>query len=292
MKTAEIVIFVNTDKIHAEVTANKVAAILHGLNSDVKIKSIDEVSADELHGVDVAIVIGGDGTILKAAGPASETGTPLLGINTGRLGFMASIERTELELLKKLTESDYVISKRMRICGEVIRNGESVTSFAATNEISAIRPISKITDFTVFAANSKCLLETGDTAFHMVSTFRADGVIVAAPTGSTAYALANGGAIVEPDANCMELTPIAAHTLSMRPIIFSGETVLKIKADLSSPFSESEPVSIVADGVNKFALTGGDELNIKKSDKPLLLIDLKPNAFYESVNGKLFQSLK
>jgi NAD+ kinase len=126
----------------------------------------------------------------------------------------------------------------------------------------------------------------------MVSTFRADGVIVAAPTGSTAYALANGGAIVEPDANCMELTPIAAHTLSMRPIIFSGETVLKIKADLSSPYSASEPVRIVADGVIAAVLKDGDELFIKKSDKPLCLIDLKPNAFYESVNGKLFQSLK
>jgi NAD+ kinase len=288
----KIVIFVNTDKLHAESTANKAASLLHDMGTDVKIKEIDEVSDNELSGVDVAIVIGGDGTILKAAGPASETGTPLLGINTGRLGFMASIERTELELLAKLTGGDYVISKRMRICGETIRNGESVASFTATNEISAIRPISKITDYTVFAANNKCLTEKADEAFHMVSTFRADGVIVAAPTGSTAYALANGGAIVEPDANCMELTPIAAHTLSMRPIIFSGETVLKIKTDLSSPFSESEPVSIVADGVNKFSLRGDDELIIKKSDKPLLLIDLKPNAFYESVNGKLFQSLK
>jgi NAD+ kinase len=292
MKTSKIVIFVNTDKIHAEATAKKAAEILLGMGTQVETKNIDEVSTDGLNGVDIAIVIGGDGTILKAAGPASETGTPLLGINTGRLGFMASIERTELELLQKLSTGDYVISKRMRICGEVIRNGESVSSFAATNEISAIRPISKITDFTVFAANNRCLSENADAAYHMVSTFRADGVIVAAPTGSTAYALANGGAIVEPDANCMELTPIAAHTLSMRPIIFSGETVLKIKADLPTPFSESEPVSVVADGVSKFALRGGDEIIIKKSDKPLLLIDLKPNAFYESVNGKLFQSLK
>jgi NAD+ kinase len=205
---------------------------------------------------------------------------------------MASIERTELELLTKLENNDYIISERMRICGEAVRNGVMVSTFTATNEITTIRPVSKITDYTVFAANRRCLKETADSAFHMVSSFRADGVIVAAPTGSTAYALANGGAIVEPDANCMELTPIAAHTLSMRPIIFSGETVLKIKADLPTPFSESEPVSIVADGVNKYALGGGDELFIKKSDKPFLLIDLKPNAFYESVNGKLFQSLK
>lgn len=284
-----IIIFVNTGKIHAESTAEKAAAILRETNVDVMIMPIEEVTSKTLDDVDAVIVIGGDGTILKAAGPASETSTPLLGINTGRLGFMASIERTELELLRNLSTRDYQISRRMRICGEVIRDG---VSFTATNEISAIRPVSRITDFTVFAANGKCLSENFETAFHMVSSFRADGVIVAAPTGSTAYALANGGAIIEPDANCMELTPIAAHTLSMRPIIFSGDTVLKITGSLPAPNSEAEPICLVADGVNVYNLKDGDELIIKKSDKPLLLIDLKPNAFYESVNGKLFQSLK
>jgi NAD+ kinase len=128
--------------------------------------------------------------------------------------------------------------------------------------------------------------------FHTVCAFRADGVIIATPTGSTAYALANGGAIIEPNALCMELTPIAAHSLSMRPMIFACDAVINVTHKLPPPFDLHEPVHVNADGVHFCDCFVGDSLYIRKSDKPLLLVDLKPNAFYESVNGKLFQSLK
>jgi NAD+ kinase len=284
----KIVIFTNTDKLHAEETALEAEKLLTECGAEVLRLELNDISGFNPGGFDAIIVIGGDGSILKAAKIAAVSGTPLLGINTGRLGFMASIERTELELLRKLACGDYIISERMRIAGYVVRGGEVIGEVTATNEISAIRPVSKITDYVVSAGGSGF----DKTDFHTVCAFRADGLIIAAPTGSTAYALANGGAIVEPNADCMELTPIAAHTLSMRPIIFAGKTLLKITSSLTAAYSESEPIKVVADGVLAEELKAGDTLYIKKSDKPLRLIDLKPNVFYESVNGKLFQSLK
>ncbi|MDR0974945.1 MAG: NAD(+)/NADH kinase [Ruminococcus sp.] len=295
----KIVIFTNTEKLYAEETAKKTENLLRDKGAEVSRLDINDVISFDPTGTDVIIVIGGDGSILKAAKIASISGIPLLGINTGRLGFMASIERTELPLLSNLIGGDYVISERMRIAGYVVRDGKVISEVTATNEISAIRPVTKITDFEILAGNteknrteSDRLWHEGEANFHTVCAFRADGIIIAAPTGSTAYALANGGAIIEPNADCMELTPISAHTLSMRPIIFSGKTLLKVSCNLTAAYSESEPVRVVADGVVTQSLKTGDTLYIKKSDKPLRLIDLKPNAFYESVNGKLFQSLK
>ncbi|MDR0903680.1 MAG: NAD(+)/NADH kinase [Ruminococcus sp.] len=281
----KIVIFTNSEKLHAAEAAIEAAKILTAGGCEVSERDINDLSGFSPEIFDAIIVIGGDGSILKAAKPAAASGTPLLGINTGRLGFMASIERTELALLTKLVSGDYAISERMRIAGFVVRDGAVTSEVTATNEISAIRPVSKITDFVVSAGGAEL-------DFHTVCAFRADGLLVAAPTGSTAYALANGGAIIEPNADCMELTPICAHTLSMRPIIFSGKTILRIENNLTAAYSESEPVQIVADGVFSANMAAGDTLFIKKSDKPLRLIDLKPNVFYESVNGKLFQSLK
>ncbi|MDR0986976.1 MAG: NAD(+)/NADH kinase [Ruminococcus sp.] len=282
----KIVIFTNTVKLYSEETAAETLRVLKASGCEAVRLDINDVNGFSPEGFDAIIVIGGDGSILKAAKTAAVSGTPLLGINTGTLGFMASIERTELALLSKLVSGNFVISERMRIAGYIVRDEKVRAEVSATNEISAIRPVSRITDFEVDAGN------VGEKDLHTVCTFRADGLLVAAPTGSTAYALANGGAIIEPNADCMELTPICAHTLSMRPIIFSGNTLLKIRSNLTAPYSESEPVQIVADGVFAANLGAGDTLFIKKSDKPLRIIDLKPNVFYESVNGKLFRSLK
>jgi NAD+ kinase len=201
---------------------------------------------------------------------------------------MASLETSELKLLEKIKAGDYTISNRMRLIGEQRRNGAVINTMTATNEITALRPVSKITDFTVRAGDE------GDNLLKTVCGFRADGVLVATPTGSTAYALANGGAIIEPNASCMELTPICAHSLSMRPMIFSSDTIITVSCKLPAYDNAGavEVVQINADGNHIADMREGDELCIRKSDKPLKLIELKPNAFYESVNGKLFQSLK
>jgi NAD+ kinase len=297
----KVIVFENVSKLHAKETAEKTIEILKAEGAAVRSYSIDELTfvGDFLNvpGTDVIIVIGGDGTILKAARLAAENGIPLLGINTGRLGFMASIERTELELLSKLMTGDYTISERMRITAEIVREGEVVQTVSATNEIAAIRPLSKLTDFVVKAADNGTATPTGSDAAvdinaHTVCSFRADGVIIATPTGSTAYALANGGAIIEPNADCMELTPISAHSLSMRPMIFSKDAALLLTHEVPEGRKEKSIVTVNADGVHSAELLAGETLRIRRSSKPLRLIDLKPNVFYESVNGKLFQSLK
>jgi NAD+ kinase len=282
----KIAIFENTFKLHAVETAAEAAEILTGEGAEVLSYNIDDLkSVFDIADTDVIIVIGGDGTILKAAQLAADNNIPLLGINTGRLGFMASIERTELRLLKNLTDGGYSISERMRVTGDILRDGEILATMSAVNEIAAVRPLSKLTDFVVKAGEQ---IEN----VHTVCSFRADGVIVATPTGSTAYALANGGAIIEPNAPCMELTPISAHSLSMRPMIFSPDTSLFVSHEISDTREMGETITVNADGVPFADLCAGDVLRISRSLKPLRLVDLKPNVFYESVNGKLFQSLK
>jgi NAD+ kinase len=281
----KIAIFENTFKLHAVETAATAAEILTAEGADVLSYNIDDLkSVFDVADTDIIIVIGGDGTILKAARLAADNGIPLLGINTGRLGFMASIERTELQLLKKLTDGGYRLSERMRVTGDVLRDDEIAASMCAVNEIAAVRPLAKLTDFVIKAGAADA------NNLHTVCSFRADGVIVATPTGSTAYALANGGAIIEPNAACMELTPISAHSLSMRPMIFSPDTSLFISHEITREVDET--ITVNADGVPFCDLHAGDVLRISRSEKPLRLVDLKPNVFYESVNGKLFQSLK
>ncbi len=225
---------------------------------------------------DFVIAIGGDGTILKSAHTASDFDKPVLGINTGRLGFMASVEIGEIGNIIKLFDKDLMIENRMMIDAVQIRNGEIISINSALNDIIVSRLCSKISDYKI-SADGK-----------IISTVRADGVIFSTPTGSTAYALSAGGPIIEPNLEVIQMTPICPHSLFARTMLFSSDRILHVeystKNNLEMYFS--------VDGVREIKLEYGDILQIRKSEKTVKLVDVGGNTFFDAVNNKLMNSIK
>ena len=225
---------------------------------------------------DVFITVGGDGTILKWGKKAALLGKPLLGINTGRLGFMTALETNEFDKIETLKTGKYHISRRMLMYGDFIFSDESRRYLALNDIVLSKESYSKLPEFTVQS--------NGIT----VSKIRADGLIFSTPTGSTAYALSAGGPIIEPTVECMELTSLCAHTLLNRPMIFSGNDVITV----SFSGYEGSAVSVSVDGDSGIKFSEGDLIKITKSDIFLNLIDISGSSFYNSVRNKLMQPLK
>lgn len=283
-----IVLYPNFRKKNALPTALKVCDKLKSLDIEI---AADEKYRDEFKdkpfvkfgGVDdivskcdIIIAIGGDGTILKASHYASEHNKPLLGINTGHLGFMASMEIDELENLSRLKTSDYKIETRMMLDISQIRDNTLISRYTALNDIVIARPYSKISDFEVSTDNI------------VVSSIRSDGVVFSTPTGSTAYALSAGGPIVEPYLECIQLTPICPHSLSSRTMLFSPERKIEVRH-----FSnEKAEVYFSVDGRPEVQVERDDVLVVSRSLKKLRLIDIKGNSFFDAVNNKLMNPIK
>ncbi len=221
---------------------------------------------------DIIITVGGDGTILKWGRKAAAAGKPLLGINTGRLGFMATLECDELHKLRKLTDNDYSVSRRMLL--DVSINDRK---YVAVNDIVFSKSrFAKLPEFSVSA---------GD---YEVTRIRADGIIFSTPTGSTAYSLSAGGPIIQPDAQCIEFTPLCAHTLFGRPMIFSAESEMRI----TYTAYENSEVILSIDGNDDISFAEGDCVRISKSALTLDLIDIDGGGFYDAVHNKLMRPLK
>lgn len=287
MVIMKIVLFPNFGKKNAPATALKCCDILNGLGTEVfaadcyktefaeksfvQFGKIEDIAEN----CDIIIAIGGDGTILKASVYASSFDKPLMGINTGRLGFMASMEVDELDMLSKLTTNDYMVETRMMIDAAVVRDGKIISEHTALNDVVISRPYSKITDYTVY------------TDGIAVSSMRSDGMVFATPTGSTAYALSAGGPILEPCTECIQLTPICPHSLFSRTMVFAAERTLEVRH-----YAEDDLVYFSVDGKKSCQILKSDTLTIKKSPRKLRLIDIKGNSFFNAVNNKLMNPIK
>ena len=225
---------------------------------------------------DVFVTIGGDGTILRWGKLAAGAKKPLLGINTGRLGFMATLECNQLDKLELLMKEEYATSRRMLI-DVCLMNDEGERRFLAMNDVVLFKSTaSKLPEYVVCRDKAE------------VSRFRADGVIISTPTGSTAYSLSAGGPIIDPQLRCFELTALCPHTLFNRPMIFSADSILTV----NYAGYENSSVFVTVDGGDSIDLHEQDRVVITKSDLELELIDLSENSFYESIHNKLVQPLK
>lgn len=220
---------------------------------------------------DVAVAIGGDGTIIKCSRQIIGMDKLLLGINSGRLGFMASLELSELDKLESLVSGDYTVTERMLLNAEY--NG---IEHPALNDIVISSMFSKLSEFEVMS---------GDV---LVSKFRADGIIFSTPTGSTAYALSAGGPIIEPTLECVEMTPICPHTLFSRPMILSADRKLTITCSVK----DSSDFFICPDGCEQIAMKSGDKISISRYEHKIKLINIRGNCFYNSVNKKILKPVK
>lgn len=224
---------------------------------------------------DILIVLGGDGSILEAARRATHRGTPILGINLGRLGYMAELELGELDLLKNLFTGEYEIEKRAMLRIE-LRSGSDLRSFcyALNDAVISNGSVSRIID-----------LELSEGGIP-VTTYRADGLIIASPTGSTAYSMSAGGAIVDPRVPCICVTPICPHSFIARPLIFSDQSVLEIR----NICAREKMLYLTVDGRMNFELYRNQTVRITKSNKETKLIRLKPCGFYRKLRQKMSDS--
>jgi NAD+ kinase len=232
-----------------------------------------EQSAAVNENCDLVITIGGDGTILHHGKRAAQLSLPLLGINTGRLGFMTSLEMDELEKLSLLRDKKWEISSRMLL--DVTLGGRE---YLALNDVVFQKNISsKLPEFKVSANGT------------IVSEIRADGLIISTPTGSTAYALSAGGPIIEPRLACVQLTPMCAHSLFNRPMILSAENPLTVQFEGNHA---SHAVFASVDGEQAAEFKRGEVAVISKSSLKLDLINLGGKSFHETVGKKLMKSIK
>lgn len=221
----------------------------------------DTLDIDDLkQGADIVFVIGGDGTILKAARFFANFDTPIFGVNLGRLGFLSQASSDNLEdSLNKILNGDYKVEKRM-----MLKAGE----YTALNDFVVKGGLSGRT--------SRFALEIND---KFVCEYLADGIIVSTPTGSTAYGMAAGGPILAPDIDAIAIVPICPHTFSARPIVVSAHDKIRIL-----PIKNSE-YNVSADGQVAFILK--NDLLIEKYEKQAGLILLKDNEFYKVLRNKL-----
>ena len=245
-----------------------------GYSKDYRAKYMDADTA--LRECDILMTIGGDGMILEWGKRAAAAGKPVIGINTGRVGFMTAIDADEPEKLKALAEGTYTLSRRMMLSAQFTHGG-TTKEIRALNDVVLFKEAgSKLPEFEVKI--------NGTT----VTKVRADGIILSTPTGSTAYALAAGGPIIEPTVECIQLTTLCAHTLLNRPMIFSSSDTVTVNI---IPY-EGSRVYLSADGENGTEYSPDDRLVIRKSEVFLELAEMGEKSFYNTVGEKLMTPLK
>ena len=226
---------------------------------------------------DFVIAIGGDGTIIRCAGLAAVCSKPIVGINCGRLGFMASLEKNDLDQLARLKDKDITKSKRMMLKAYVYKNDKLKGTFHALNDVViSKRHNSKIADFEVSKEGV------------IISSLRADGIIFSTPTGATAYSMSAGGPIIEPDLECIEFTQICPHSLFARSMVFSASSELTVRCHANL----DAKAMVTVDGENVFEIGVYDRIIVQRSEYSIELIDLIGGSFFNSVNSKLMQPLK
>ena len=226
----------------------------------------------ELATADLLICFGGDGTILHAARDAAFHEVPILGVNMGSVGFMAELERGELPLLAPLAHGMYTIEERMMLDVKVLRGDKLVSQDTALNDaVISKGSMARVAEMEVLADRVKVTAITGD------------GVIIASPTGSTAYSMSAGGPIVEPTSKSIIVTPVCAHQLAARAMVLAPERVVTVQL----PRGNRKYLYLSVDGGKAVRLSGGDRVEIGCSQRVTQLVRLADRSFYQIINQKL-----
>ena len=230
----------------------------------------------ELPGADVLVCFGGDGTILHTAKAATKRGIPILGVNIGTMGFMAELESTELHRLGQLASGDYTLDNRMMLDVTVQRDRDILFHDICLNDVVVTKgAVARIVYLSVECDGVQAM------------TCGGDGVIVATPSGSTAYSLSAGGPIVEPDARNIIITPICAHDMGSRCVVASDRRVVTVRMVQNA----RRNAYLSVDGGKALRLNMGDVATIRKSRFETKLVKLNNRSFYDVVNAKFQRKL-
>lgn len=212
---------------------------------------------------DAVVTIGGDGTIIHAAKHAANFEKPLLGINMGRLGFVAELEPNELPMLERLFSGDYNVEKRQMLKVTLKSKSGSKSFFALNDAVISRGSMTKIIDLDVWLKKS------------YICHYCADGLIVATPTGSSAYALSAGGPVIEPSMSCILMTPICSHSLFSRPVLFNPSSEILVNA----ASREDTDLTLTIDGETTIPITADDTVVITTAEIYAELIVLRIRLF-------------
>jgi len=237
---------------------------------------IDETSplsrAELPRKVELIIVLGGDGTLLSVARIAHEADVPILGVNLGSLGFLTEITLDELyDTLRSVLDNKYDFEQRMLLSANLMRNGECIEDHQVLNDVVINKgALARIVNLKVRVDG------------QYMTSYRADGLIIATPTGSTAYSLSAGGPIIHPSMHALVLCPICPFDLANRPIVVPDQSVLEV--EITTP---NEDVRVTLDGQEGYEFSAGDVLRVKKADNSVKLVQAKGKNYYQLLRKKL-----
>ena len=222
------------------------------------------------------IVLGGDGTLLQAARDVVDKDIPLFGINLGTLGYLAEIDQHSIyPALDRLMSDRFTIERRMMLSGTVIRNGEVIAGDTALNDIVISREGAlRVVKFNNYVNNT------------YLNTYKADGIIVSTPTGSTGYSLSAGGPIISPEASLILMTPLAPHTLNTRSIVFPAEDVITVELGPGRDGGVEQGVASF-DGAARVPMVTGDRIVITRAKKDTKIIKINNISFLETLREKM-----
>ena len=268
------VLVVNPSRSEAVDAATVLAGLLQTANfelytiSDLSINGVTKCAADKLPEVEIAVVLGGDGTILRGAELTRERNIPLLGINIGHVGFMAEVIRPEISAVAaSVIDKSYGLDSRMVLAYEVIRSGKVVNSGWALNEVTVERQHTTMVELFVQIDG------------RPLSRWGCDGLIAATPTGSTAYAFSAGGPVLWPEVEALVLLPISAHALFVRPMVISPKSEIVVEI-------QSDEALLSADALRKFPLVSGDQVRIIRDASKILISHIVATTFTDRIVAK------
>lgn len=273
LEMKKFAIFRNTDKDPRGVVSKNIADHLTAKGGICIVLDDDEELCEE---VDCAIVLGGDGTLLRAAKKVIDRDFPLLGVNLGTLGYLAEVDRNSIyTAMDRLLTDRYTIEKRMMLQGTVFRGNEELLSDVALNDVCIVRqgPL-RVVRFLNYVNGA------------FLNSYQADGVILSTATGSTGYSLSAGGPIVSPEANVILMTPISPHTMNMRSIIFKSSDRIVVEIGRGHIKTDAE-ACVSFDGGAYVSVTEGDRIEIKKSEKCTKIVKINDISFLEVLRQKM-----
>lgn len=269
-----LLLVVNPSRPQAVVAAQKLSSLFleNGFSiftiSDVSLDGVTNSSIDALPTLEIGVVLGGDGTMLRAAEVTRVHNIPLLGVNLGHVGFLAEVEKSALEsVVRVVMDKTYVLDPRMTLNYSVVRDGKEITRGWALNEVTIER---------AHATMVELFLEIDS---RPLSRWGCNGLICSTPTGSTAYAFSTGGPIIWPQVDALLVLPISAHALFSRPLVISTQSHIAVRI-------ESEQALLSADALRNFELQARDEVRISKDPGVVNLAHVTQTLFSDRLVAK------
>lgn len=251
---------------------HEINLFVHDRVSDLPAGTFSASAREVAELCDVLVVLGGDGTMLSTARLVAGRGTPVLGVNLGTLGYLTEFAIEDaIPALELVVRGEYEIDRRMMIEWQVVRDAEAVGRGSALNDVVVNKSaLARIIDIDCSVGQ------------HYVTTYRADGLIVATPTGSTAYNLSAGGPIIAPGTEAMTICPICPHTLTNRPLVLPYYCEVGLQLN-----TREQEVMLTADGQTGMPLSPGDRVYIRRSDKTFNTVVAKDRDYFEILRTKL-----